>query len=160
MAPPRFDMAQFVSDFERAFNERSYDKVLKHYDPNVEFAIDSSGKTQRGVDAFRKLWETWADGFSETRLEVMQGVQDGADVAILQRCRARHTGDGFELTPGERLPATNRSVNLVVADFLRLDEQGRIVRDFPIMDVADLMRQLGVLPPASPDAGTRRAVQR
>ena len=160
MTTPTFDGEQFVKDFERAFNSKAdRNAVRKYYDPNVEFSIDSSGKTQRGLDAFQKGWELWADNFTDTKLEVMELVQNGRDVAMLQRCQGKHTGDGFELTPGEPIPATQRKVNIVVAEFIQLNEQGKIVRDVPVMDSGDLMRQLGVLP-AAQDAATKRAVQR
>lgn len=161
MASPRFDANQLVKDFERAFNSKSErDVVRKYYDPNVEWGVDMSGNTQRGLDAFQKAWEQWADNFTDTKLEIMQVVHQGNDVAILQRTKGRHTGDGFELTPGEKIPATNKTVNLVVAEFIKLDDQGKIVRDLPIMDQSELMRQLGVLPSPGQDAAARRAVPR
>jgi ketosteroid isomerase-like protein len=158
MAATRFDVKQLLSDFERAFNTKDYEAALKHYDPNVEF-LDPNGKTLRGVETFKKFWEMWGNGFSDTKIEVMQAVQTGNDVALLQRCSARHTGD-FEISPGEHVAATNKPVKLVIAEFLRLNDQGKIVSDIGVMDTADLMRQLGVLPSPAQEAASRRTVQR
>ena len=149
-----------MTDFERAFNEKDIESVLHYYDPNVEIPDPTNpGKTVRGLDTFRQFLQSWADGFSETKLEATQIVQNGKDVAILQRCRGRHTGE-FEITPGERVAATNKTVDFEVAEFVKLNEQGKIVRDVGIMDQALLMRQLGLMPTPGAKQPSRGAVQR
>lgn len=160
MASPQFDPQKYVSDFERAFNEKNVESVLHYFDPNVEMADPSgSGKMIRGLDTFRQFMQSWAEGFSDTKLEVKQVVQSGKDVAILQRCRGRHTGE-FEVAPGERIAPTNKTIDFDVAEFVTLNDQGKIVRDVGIMDQALLMRQLGLMPSTTTGQTTKGTVQR
>jgi predicted ester cyclase len=160
MVTPTFDAKKYVSDFERAFNEKDVQSVMHYYDPNVEISDPSgSGKTIRGLDTFRQFMESWARGFSDTKLEATQIVQSGKDVAILQRCQGRHTGE-FEVVPGEKIGATNKTVNFEVAEFIKLNDQGKIVKDIGIMDQALLMRQLGLLPSTTPGQTSKSPVQR
>lgn len=159
MAQPNFDANQFVSDFERAFNAKDLGGVFsKYYDPNVEYA-DPEGKMQRGVDSLREMAESWSDGFSDTKLEVVSAVQKGNEIALLQRCTARHTGD-FEMSPGESVPPTNKKIQLEIAEFLKINEQGKVVSDIGIMDGARFMKQLGLLPETSRAEPTKKTVQR
>ena len=158
MPAQSFDAKQFVSDFERGFNSKDLTKALSYYDRDVE-TTGEAGKVQRGIEPFRQAMEGWMNGFSDTKIDVKDVIQQGNSVAIVQRCTALHTGD-FEVAPGERVPATNKRVEIDVAEFIRLNEQGKIVRDLGFMDTAQLMRQLGVLPSASQRTTSQRAVQR
>lgn len=156
----KFDSNKYVKDFERAFNENNLESVMHYYDPNVEIGDPNEpGKTMRGLDTFQQFMQQWADGFSDTKIEVVQAVQNGNDVAIFQRCKARHTGD-FEIQPGERVSPTNKNVTIEIAEFIKLNDQGKIVRDLGIMDQLAFMRQLGLAPQAGGGAAEKRAVQR
>jgi predicted ester cyclase len=160
MVATAFDPKRFIADFERAFQTRDYSTVRGYYDPNVEFATDTKGGTARGLDAFEAFWSTWGENFSDARIEILQSVVHGRDVAILQRCLGKHTGDGFEIAPGERVPATQKRISIHVAEFIKLGADGKIVRDDGIMDTGEMMRQLGVLPSATQESATRSAVPR
>lgn len=159
VASTRFDATQFVSDFQQAWNAKDPQAfVSKYYAGNVEFT-DPSGQPKRGADALRSTLEAWFSAFSEMSIKATQTIQSGEEVAILQRCKGRHTGE-LQIMPGERIPATNKTAEVDVAEFVRLDAQGKIVRDVAIMDSAQLLMQLGVLPGAAQDAASRRTVQR
>lgn len=154
-----FDPKRFLADFQRAFQTRDYSTVRQYYDPNVEFATDTKGGTARGLDVFEKLWATWGDNFADAKLEVVQAVGSGKQFAILQRCSGTHTGDSFEIAPGETIPATNKPIKIHVAEFITLNDAGKIVRDDGIMDTGEMMRQLGVMPMGEHEA-SKRAVTR
>lgn len=155
-----FDAKQYVRDFERAWNDKNAQTFLsKYYDANVEFT-DPSGKLQRGIDPLRNVLQTWFKGFGEMKIDVTQAIQNGNDVAILQRCKGRNTGE-LEMVPGEPLAATNKNAEVEVAEFIKLNAQGKIVRDVTILDSASLLMQLGHLPgPTSQSKMTGRAAQR
>lgn len=156
----RFDGRQFIKDFEVAWNKKDASSVItKYYEPNVEYSDPSTGKLQRGTDALRKTTDAWFNAFSEMRLEVTQLIQSGNDIAILQHCKGRNTGE-LEMSPGERLPATNKTVEIDVAEFVKINEQGKVVRDVVIMDSALLMMQLGHMPAPGQAQVTGRAAQR
>lgn len=158
MPSPRFDAERFLSDFARAINANDLDAVKKYYDPQVEF-VGPEGGPERGLDKFLAMTGSWMEGFTDTRIEAKQIVQTANDVAILQTCKARHTGE-FEVSPGERVPATNKNVELTIAEFLTLNDQGRIVRDIGIMDRSQITEQLGLTPTPSQQAAARKTVQR
>jgi len=156
----RFDAKEYVRDLERAWNDKNADAFIqKHYDANVEFT-DANGKPQRGQQAFRSTLDAWFKAFSEMKIDVTQAVQNGNDVAILQRCKGRNTGE-LAMIPGEApLPATNKTGEVAVAGFLRLNDQGKIVRDVAILDTASLLTQLGHMPGPGQAKVTGKAAQR
>jgi ketosteroid isomerase-like protein len=154
-----FDTKSFVADFERAWNAKDPQVVIsKYYDANVEFT-DPTGKVERGTSALAKNLSGWFGAFSEMKISLTQSVQNGNDIALVQQCKGRHTGE-LEVAPGERVPATNKTAVVDVAEFIRLNNEGKIVRDLNIFDSARLLMQLGLLPGASQTTPTKQSIQR
>lgn len=159
MPTSRFDPKQYVMDFERAWADRDMAPMIqKYYDANVEFN-DPTGKPQRGTDALKQVAESWFNAFSEMTITLTQSVQSGNEHALLQRFRGRHTGE-LEMAPGERIPATNKPAEIEVAEFIRVNDAGKIVRDAVVLDTGQLLMQLGLLPSPGQQATMGRAVQR
>jgi hypothetical protein len=155
----RFDAERYVSDLERAWNDKDTSGfVSKYYDNNVEFT-DPNGKPQRGATALRGIMDSWVGAFGEMKIKITRTIQNGNDVAILQSFTGRHTGE-FEIAPGERVPATNKTATVDVAEFVKVNDQGKIVHDVTILDNARLLMQLGLLPGPGQPQQSRTAVKR
>lgn len=154
-----FDAKRFTSDFVAAMNARDPQSILKYYADSVEVSDPTTPAPLRGKDGVRKNFEMWASGFTDLSVDLREVVQSGNKVALRYQGRARNTGE-FLISPDERLPPTNRSIKLEMAEFLTLDDAGKITRDESIYDQVSLMVQLGLMPdPAKPRAASepRRA---
>lgn len=143
--PANFDGHKFVKDFNEAWNAKDASRVLEHYAENVEFKDPSQPQVSRGKDALRKNTEKWFQGFDNIRFDVKDVIQTGNKAAILFEASGRHSGE-LEIAPGERIPATNKNVKMEIAEFVTLDDNGKITRDHTIFDAASMMTQLGLLP--------------
>lgn len=148
-----FDANRYVKEFESAWNTKDPEPLMKWSAPDVEFQDPRSDRTTRGQSAIRESSKQWFDAFSEMKIELKQSTVSGNNVALLYRCAGRHTGE-LEMAPGERVPATNKPAVVDVAEFITLNNEGKIVRDVAIMDSAKLLMQLGLMP------GTQAAGQR
>ena len=155
----RFDPQTYVNDLQKSWNQKDAQGfITKHYDANVEFT-DPSGKPQRGTGPLRTTLDAWFGAFSEMKIQLVETVQTGNNVAMIQRCSGRHTGD-FEVSPGEKIPATNKTATVDVADFVRINDQGKVVHEIVVLDTGRLLMQLGVMPGAGQAEQARRAVPR
>lgn len=155
----RFDPQAYVNDLQATWNKKDGQGFIsKHYDANVEFT-DPSGKPQRGAGALRATIDAWFGAFSEMKIQLVETVQSGNNVAMIQRCTGRHTGD-FEVAPGEKIPATNKTATVDVADFVRINDQGKVVHEIVVLDTGRLLMQLGVMPGGGQTAQPHRTMQR
>jgi steroid delta-isomerase-like uncharacterized protein len=150
LAPTSFDPARYVKDFESAWNRKDPDAFLQHYAENVEFQDPAAPKLQRGKEAARTSLRGWFEAFSEMQIRLTQNVVNDRNVALLYECNGRHTGE-LEIGPGERIPPTNKSARVQVAEFTTLGPDGKVVKTIALMDSAKLLQQLGVMP--TPGAG-------
>lgn len=140
-----FDARAFVKDFVNAIDRKDPESVLHYYADNVELTDPTTPQPLRGKDGIRKNLEQWGSAMSETSVEIKEALTSGNKAVVLFEARGRHTGE-LELGPGERIPATNKPVRLEMANFLTLDNQGKVTKDHTIFDAASLMMQLGLMP--------------
>ena len=149
-----FDARAYLQDINRAFNEKDPEPLLRHYAENAEISDPTTRQPLRGKDGVRQNLRQWTTAMGETTFTLREAVTSPTHVALLMQVRARHTGE-MELAPGERIPATNKPVQMDLANFLTLDAQGKIVKDQLIFDVAGMMTQLGLMPGAGQGAAER-----
>lgn len=150
----QFDPKRYLADFASAMNERDVDRLLAYYAEDAELEDPSTPRPIRGKDAIRQNFLQWSKAFGEANVNVKDAIVQGNDVALRYEMTGRHVGD-LELSPGETIPATNRSATVRVAEFIKLDAKGKIVADRAVFDVASMMTQLGLLP--SPQGAGGRA---
>lgn len=140
-----FDARKFVDDFTSSMNAKDPQKLLAHYADNAELWDSTTPKPVRGKEAISKNFEKWSTAFSEIHLTVRDVVQSGDKVALYAEAKGRNTGE-LELGPGERVPATNKTVTMPIAEFLTISPQGKITKDHTIFDAMGMMVQLGLAP--------------
>lgn len=138
---PRFDVRAYVRDLALSMNTKDPHRVLAHYSDDAEVSDPSTLNPLRGRAALERSFRSWVSGFSELALEIEEAVQSGDLVAMRLAGAAKHTGS-IELRPGEVLAPTHRIVRFEVANFLTLDEQGKIRADRAIFDVVGVLAQL------------------
>ena len=141
---------EFLDDFGQrwleAWNSQDADKVLACMAQDIVYDDDAWPTTMRGHAEVREFLEHIWRAFPDMRFEVVDGPYiDPASpkVAWYWRGFATHTGP---LEPPGLAP-TGKRVEFEGGEF---DEyrNGKLVRLRMVFDVADSMRQLGVLPAA------------
>lgn len=142
---PTFDARTFVKDFVNAINRKDPESVLHYYADNCELTDPTTQQPLRGKEGIRKNLQQWSTAMSELEVEVKESISTGNKAVVLFEARGRHTGE-LEMGPGERIPATNKPVRIEIANFVTLDNSGKITKDHSIFDVASMMMQLGLLP--------------
>lgn len=150
------DAKRFVSDYATALNAHDPQGIMKYYADSVEITDSSSPVPLRGKEGIRKNFQQWSDGFSEMSIDLHDVVQSGNKVVLRYTGKGRNTGE-FSVSPGETLSPTNKSIRLEFAEFLTLDDSGKIVRDDSIYDTASLLVQLGLMPGPEKPRDTRES---
>jgi steroid delta-isomerase-like uncharacterized protein len=83
----------------------------------------------------RQLFEGFHAAFRDGKFEVDDCIADGDIVAVRVRMTGTHEGEFMGV------PATGRTIEVGVADFLRFDH-GMVVEHWGVMDTGALMQQL------------------
>lgn len=140
-----FDARAFVKDFVNAINTKDPESILHYYADDCELTDPTTQQPLRGKEGIRKNVQQWSTAMSELKVDVKESVTSGNKAVVLFEGSGRHTGE-LEMGPGESIPATNKPMRLEIANFLTLDNNGKVTKDHSIFDVASLMMQLGLLP--------------
>lgn len=79
--------------------------------------------------------------FPDIKSEVEDVIAEGDRVAIRSRMTGTHTGEFMGV------PATGKTVSAEGIDIVRMNEEGKGVEHWGLMDQASMMVQLGLMPP-------------
>ncbi len=112
-----------------------YANDAKVYDPMYPEPLTGRG-------AVRKDFEEFLTAFPDTNLSLGAVVESGDTVAFELISRGTHKGQ----LPGRTGPiaATNRHVDMPMAVFSRLDDEGLVVEERRYYDLAGVRQQLGL----------------
>lgn len=80
------------------------------------------------------------DGFSDAKLELRSRLVDGEQLATEWRFTGTHDGEFLGV------PATGRAIETLGASVARVDRDGKIASETAYWDLANFLRQTGVLP--------------
>jgi steroid delta-isomerase-like uncharacterized protein len=140
------DNAALVRGFYDAWNSRDWGAFTSAVDEDAEVLTVPTGQVLRGPQGFRQYGESWASAFPDARVEVTNVVasEDGAVVEFTGR--GTHTAP--LVTPMGDIPATNKRVDQRFCDVYSL-RNGRVRAQRAYFDIASLLQQLGVAPPAA-----------
>jgi steroid delta-isomerase-like uncharacterized protein len=97
----------------------------------------------KGRDAVSKDFESFLISFPDTEFRLGTIVASDDTVAFEVVASGTHKGD--IPGPGGPIPATNRTMEMRIAAFARLDDQGQVVDERRYFDVAGLFQQLGLM---------------
>jgi steroid delta-isomerase-like uncharacterized protein len=138
----------FLEDFSQrwldAWNSQDADKVLACMADDIVYDDDAWPTTMRGHADVRAFLETTWRAFPDLRFEGVDGPYidpDAPRVAAYWRGFATHTGP---LDPPGLAP-TGKRIEIEGGEFDEFRD-GKLVRLRMVFDMADAMRQLGVLP--------------
>lgn len=136
---------EFAGRYVAAWNSHQPERLLSHMTEDVLYEDPGWPTPMRGRAAVRQfLLATWR-AVPDLQIELTEGpLVDPRKPLAATHWRASATHTGMWSPPG--LEPTGRSVSLDGADLLEFRDD-KICRARVVYDVADLMRQLGVLPP-------------
>ena len=140
------DNAALVRRLYDAWNNRDWETFLAAVDQDTEVLSVPTGQTFRGPQGFMQYAQSWAGAFPDARVEVSNMIVSDEGAVVEFTGRGTHTAP--LTTPMGEIPATNRRVEHPFCDVYSL-RGGRVRSQHAYFDVAGLMRQLGVAPPAA-----------
>jgi steroid delta-isomerase-like uncharacterized protein len=100
----------------------------------------SPGQVLRGRGAFKALVTSYREAIPDLRLDVVEQFAEGN--AVISRWHTSGTQRGALMG----IPPTGKRVSGIEGVTITTLEDGRIVRDRAVWDLAGLLRLLGVLP--------------
>lgn len=140
-----FDPREYAQAYMDSAASGDFERLKEYWSDDIEFKDPTSPEKQRGRDAFLTDQRRWLDAMSDMRLDIQKIVSSGNEHAYYMRIHGRHTG-ALELEPGVSVPPTNRELDLEYADFVTVDDSGKVKRDFSVFDLVTMMQQLGISP--------------
>jgi steroid delta-isomerase-like uncharacterized protein len=144
------DAASIARGYFEAVGRRDLDAMTAFYEPGGVGEIYGLVRLQV-PDSYRAWFGDLFRAFPDFEMEIVEIVAEGEKAAV--RWRARGTFDGSVRFEG--LAPNGATVDVQGCDVLTVRD-GRIHRNDAYMNGAEMMRQLGALPPAG--SGPERAL--
>ena len=123
-----------------ALNRHDADAAAAYFAPDADLTNAGTGTHAQGRDAIREEFKSYFAMFTDWAVEKTRPLSDGTWYAAEWVMTGVHTGD----VPG--LPATGRSFRVVGAGVGEVRD-GLIVHATEYFNMADLLTQVGILPP-------------
>lgn len=140
-------------EYMSAWNSGNVDRILGCYADDAE-VIGAQPSPIRGKDELRKSLQAYFRTFSDVNGDAEVLVASGEYVAALVHVTSRHAG--VLDVGGTPVPATGKAIDDTLAIFLKLDENGKIEREWDVTNRLATLQQLGVSLPQASGAQTRR----
>ena len=122
------------------FNQRNLDYAEAALSVNFVEHSPPAGLPPDKSGAIARL-KRFLDASDDLRAETLDVVSDGRHIGI----RVRYTGtDTGGLFPG--VPPTGRPFDIEGIDIAAVNEDGRVIEHYGIIDMRDAMEQLGLAP--------------
>ena len=85
--------------FLDAYNRRDFDAAVEFFDPEVEWVLPDHQRSDSccGPDEIRRFWAGLDETFEELRLDALESVDAGDQVAIRLRYYGRGKASGVEI---------------------------------------------------------------
>ena len=133
--------ADIAREYVENWNRRDWKAYRELLDDQYTYT-GGDGETQRGPEAGMAVGQMFATAFPDGRIDLRQ-IHTAGDTAIVEFTgRGTHSGDLMGIAP------TGRHISIPVITVLTV-RGGRIVSEREYMDMAHMMRQLGVMPAAA-----------
>lgn len=133
------DKAVARSLFEVALSKGDWGEYRRIH--TADFLAHATGSPSASLEEDLASAKEWRAAFPDLAVRVERVVAEGGLVAVQWIARGTNTG------VGNGLPATGRSVEAGGITIFRM-EDGRIAEEWSSIDMLQLLRQLGLLPPS------------
>jgi len=125
-----------------AFNNADAAGLAALYAPATSYRNPMSPQPLTSPEDVRAFETPMFAAFGDTSATLEEIVVDGDRAAARVTVRATHTGD--LQTPGGPVGATGKTIVLDCAEFVRTDDEGRIVEHHRYFDAMSFLAQLGL----------------
>jgi steroid delta-isomerase-like uncharacterized protein len=133
--------ADIAREYLEAWNRRDWKTFREVLDDECTYT-GGDGQLHRGPEATMAVGQMFATAFPNGRIDLRQ-IHTAGDTAIVEFTGSgTHTGDLMGIAP------TGRQMSMPVCTVLTV-RGGKIVSEREYMDMAHIMRQLGVMPAAA-----------
>ena len=133
--------ADIAREYVENWNRRDWKAYRELLDDQYTYT-GGDGQTQRGPEAGMAVGQMFATAFPDGRIDLRE-IHTAGDTAIVEFTGSgTHSGDLMGIAP------TGRRISIPVITVLTV-RGGRIVSEREYMDMAHMMRQLGVMPAAA-----------
>ena len=136
------DNLRVIREVFDAWNAHDPNRMMKLFDEKFVGETDTLPAPMIGREAAGQVMQMYIRAFPDLRLTVDQMIASGDTVVT------RWTATGTQRGELMGIAATNRSTTTHGCDVAELQD-GKVVRDWNYWDTGNLLRQLGVLPPAA-----------
>lgn len=134
---------QTLRAYIKAFNRADVDAIAAAYHDETEYRQPFSPVPLTTPEAISAFEGAMFAGFSDVGVEVEWLVANGDRAAAGMTIRATHTGT-MPLPDGQSLAPTGRRIEIRNADYMRVNENGRIVEHVRYGNPVELLTQLGI----------------
>ena len=133
--------ADVAREYLEAWNRRDWTTFREVLDDAYTYT-GGDGQLQRGPEAGMAVGQMFATAFPNGRIDI-RNIHTAGDTAIVEFTGSGiHTGDLMGIAP------TGREMSMPVCTVLNT-RGGKIISEREYMDMAHMMRQLGVMPAAT-----------
>jgi ketosteroid isomerase-like protein len=88
-----------TTGFLEAYNRRDFDAAVEFFDPEVEWVLPAHQRSDscRGPDEIKRFWAGLDETFEALRLDPLEAIDAGDQVAIRLRYYGRGKASGVEI---------------------------------------------------------------
>jgi steroid delta-isomerase-like uncharacterized protein len=126
--------------FAEVWSKGDLDAVSKFYAPDIAY-FDPTMPPIQGIEGLKQYVWALHVGYPDIQFTVEQKIVEGDNAAVRWRCEGTHKGEFMGI------PATGKRTQATGISTSRL-EGGKIIENWVIWDALNLLRQLGIIPPA------------
>lgn len=129
-----------VESMVDGLNDHVVDGIGAFFHPDFRWIGSAGCGVRHGLKAFQDGWQrSFLNAFSDKVCVDEARIAEGEWMGAFGRQEATHTGEFMGI------PATGKRVNVRYMDFWKVQD-GKIIDNWVMIDVIDVMRQLGVDP--------------
>jgi steroid delta-isomerase-like uncharacterized protein len=134
------DKAIVSNLFEECWNKKNLDAADQYVAVNSIDHNQMNPDQPQGLEGTKQGWASVMNAFPDMRVTISDSVAEGGKVVVRATMQGTHQGEFMGV------PATGKKVSAEFIDIVRIDG-GKIVERWGLLDMANVMQQLGLMPP-------------
>ena len=124
------------SYYEQVFNDHNMSAIDKYVDINI---TEHNPTLAPEVEKFKQVYRTYFEEFPDSQTTIEHILGEGDKVVVFSLTNATQKGDFMGNPP------SNKAIQLGTADLYRMNENGKIVEHWDIVDKTDFLRTMGLI---------------